>query len=264
MTVVRIATWNVNSIRARQARLLRWLERHKPDILCLQELKVETEAFPFAEIREAGYEAAVYGQKSYNGVAILSREKPANVVRGMGEPDEDAEARLIAAGVKGLRVISAYFPNGQAVGTTAYERKLEWMMRLREHLEASASPQDNLLIAGDFNVAPRDSDVHNPLLWGGSVLCHEYARDALRRLREWGLVDVFEEFHPAGGEYSWWDYQLRAFEKNHGLRIDHIYATEPLAARCVASWIDREERAEDELGKPSDHAPVIAEFDLAA
>lgn len=258
---MKLATWNVNSIRAREARLVRWLQNHQPDALCLQELKVDTEAFPFDAVRRAGYEAAVYGQKAYNGVAILSRVTPRNVQRGMAGYD-DEQARLVGADVGEVRVISAYFPNGQAVGTEAYEYKLEWMGRLREHLEATASPDAPLIIAGDFNVAPRDSDTPNPLLWGGSVLCHEFARDALLRIGEWGLVDVFEKHYPEGGEYTWWDYQSRAFEKNIGLRIDHIYATEPLAARSTSVRVDREERAESELGKPSDHAPVIAEFDL--
>ncbi len=259
---MKLATWNVNSIRAREARVLRWLERQRPDVLCLQELKVETDAFPFENVRTAGYEVAVHGQKTYNGVAIISRRPLTDVVLGMDGKDPNDQARLIGAEIDGVRVISAYFPNGQAVGSEAYEYKLEWMSCLREYLEASATPDQLLVIAGDFNVAPRDSDTYNPLLWGGSVLCHEYARDALRRLREWGLVDVFERFHPEGGIYSWWDYQLRAFEKDHGLRIDHVYATRPLAERAIGAAVDREERAESELGKPSDHAPVIAEFDL--
>ncbi len=259
---MKLATWNVNSIRAREERLLKWLERQQPDVVCLQELKVESEAFPFAGVHSAGYEAAVYGQKTYNGVAILTRETPGGVELGMGESDWDPQARLVSADVGGVRVMSAYFPNGQAVGSEAYEYKLEWMRRLRQHLEATAAPDSHLVLAGDFNVAPRDSDTPNPLLWGGSVLCHERSRDALSRIREWGLVDVFEKHHPEGGEYTWWDYQLRAFEKNVGLRIDHIYATKSLAALSTGAYVDREERKESELGKPSDHAPVIAEFNI--
>lgn len=259
---MKLATWNVNSVRAREARLLAWLERQRPDVVCLQELKVEAEDFPFESVREAGYEAAVYGQKSYNGVAVLAREPLDNVERGMGEADFDPQARLIAADVLGVRVFSAYFPNGGAVGSKSYDYKLEWMSRLREHLERTSSATRPIVVAGDFNVAPRDSDTHNPLLWGGSVLCHEYARDALRRLREWGLVDVIEKHHPDGGVFTWWDYQMRAFEKDHGLRIDHIYATRALADRCVSAGVDRDERGESELGKPSDHAPVLAEFEM--
>ena len=259
---LKLATWNVNSIRAREERLLEWLAREQPDILCLQELKVEEDEFPFDSMRAAGYEAAVYGQKSYNGVAVLAKRPLEDVERGTGDGDVDPQARLISADVLGMRVFSAYFPNGGTVGSKAYDYKLEWIARLREHLERTSSPSEPIVVAGDFNVAPRDIDTHNPLLWGGSVLCHEYARDAVRRLREWGLVDVIEKHHPEGGVYSWWDYQMRAFEKDNGLRIDHIYATAVLADRCVSAGVDRSARAESKLGKPSDHAPVVAEFDL--
>lgn len=257
---MKIVTWNVNSIRARQARLLRWLERERPDIVCLQELKVASEDFPYESMEDAGYHAVVYGQKRLNGVAILSREAPTDVERGLGPTDRDPQARLIGATIAGVRVMSAYVPAGRVVGSEEYAYKLDWMRRLREHLDVAATPGDDIVLAGDFNVAPDDRDVANPEWWGGSVLCHPSAREALERLREWGLVDVFREIHPEGRAYSWWDYKLRAFEKDDGLRIDHVFVTETRAERATAVRIDRDERRGTAAEKPSDHAPVIAEF----
>lgn len=257
---MKIVTWNVNSIRARQARLLRWLEREQPDIVCLQELRVAAEDFPYEAVEGAGYHAVVHGQKRLNGVAILSRAAPADVERGMGPADRDPQARLVSATIAGVRVMSAYFPAGRVVGSEDYAYKLNWMERLREHLDVAASPRDDIVLAGDFNVAPDDRDVANPEWWGGSVLCHPSAREALERLRDWGLVDVFRRVHPEDRVYSWWDYKLRAFEKDDGLRIDHIFATDTTAERATAARIDREERIDSAAEKPSDHAPVIAEF----
>ena len=256
---MKIATWNVNSIRSRLERLLRWLEKARPDVVCLQELKVTEDAFPFDPIREAGYHAAVCGQKTYNGVAILAREEPAEVERGLGYDADDPQARLIAADVAGVRVISAYVPNGHTVGSEKYDYKLDWLRRLGEYLERHYQPSDPLILCGDFNVAPDDSDVANPERWSGSVLCHQAAREALEAVRRWGLTDVFRQHHPEGGIYSWWDYRMLAFPKNDGLRLDHIFTTEPLANRCTGAEIDRDERKGQ---KPSDHAPAIATFDL--
>jgi exodeoxyribonuclease-3 len=258
---MKIATWNVNSIRARLARVCRWLEREAPDILCLQELKAAEDAFPRDEIREVGYHAAVYGQKTYSGVAILSGTEPEAIIRGMGPGDQDPEARLISATVLGVRVISAYFPNGRAVGSAAYRYKLEWMDRLRAFLEATASATDALVLAGDFNVAPRDVDVEDAETWSDSVLCHAESRAALARIKDWGFVDLFEMHHPEGRVYSWWDYQRLAFPRNDGLRIDHLWGTAPLAQRCTRAWIDRDERKGKKTDTPSDHAPVVTEFD---
>lgn len=259
---MKLVTWNVNSIRSRLDRVARWLHREQPDVVCLQELKVTDDAFPTDAIRDAGYHAAAYGQKTYNGVAILSLLEPKDVVRGMGPTDHDPEARLIGADVDGVRVFSAYFPNGRTVGSDTYAYKLDWIRRLRAYLERTASPSDAVVLAGDFNVAPRDEDVANPERWGGSVLCHDDARRALEELREWGFVDVFEKHHPDGGVFSWWDYQMLAFPKNDGLRIDHIFATEPLARRCTGAFIDRNERKGKKTDTPSDHAPVVAEFEV--
>jgi len=255
---MKIATWNVNSIRARLERLLAWLRKVRPDVLCLQELKATDDVFPSEVIREAGYHAAVHGQKTYNGVAILTREEPANVDVGLGDEVDDPQARLIAADVAGVRVISAYVPNGQAVGSEKYNYKLGWLWRLREYLERRYEPTDPLILCGDFNVAPDDQDVANPERWAGSVLCHQDARDSLEQVRAWGLTDVFRQHHPEGGLYSWWDYRMLAFPKNDGLRLDQIWATESAARCCTTSEIDRDERKGQ---KPSDHAPVIAVFE---
>ncbi len=255
---MKIATWNVNSIRAREERVLAWLEREQPDVLCLQELKVEDKDFPHEALAAVGYEAVVFGQRTYNGVAILSPTAGASVIRGMNDDIDDPQSRLIACTFDGVHVISAYFPNGHAVGSDKYEYKLQWMERLHAHLSRTLSPSDNLILCGDFNVAPEDSDVARPEQWADSVLCHGDARGALERIREWGLVDVFRKHHPDGGVYSWWDYRMLAFPKGNGLRIDHIFATPSMAARCVEARVDRDARKGK---KPSDHAPVIAVFE---
>ena len=253
---MKIATWNLNSIRAREERLYRWLDAEQPDVLCLQELKAQDDDFPFSGVEAAGYNVAVYGQRTYNGVAILSNKTITNVVRGMA--DEDPQARLIQADVEGIRIISAYFPNGQQVGTEKYQYKLEWMKRLKAFFEREASPDDPLVLCGDFNVAVDEADVANPEQWSQSVLCHTDARKALEEIRAWGFVDVFRRHHPDGGVYSWWDYRMLAFPKGDGVRIDHIYATAAVAERSTAARVDRNERKGK---KPSDHAPVIVEFD---
>jgi len=255
---MKIATWNVNSIRARHERLLAWLGKHAPDVLCLQELKVTDDAFPCDAIQQAGYHAVVHGQKTYNGVAILSRAEPADVERGMDDDVDDPQARLVSAVIGGVRVISAYVPNGQAVGSDKYAYKLDWLRRLRDRLDKRFSPSDALVLCGDLNVAPDDDDVAHPDAWADSVLCHPDVRDALAVICDWGLTDVFREHHPEGGLYSWWDYRRLGFPKNDGLRLDHILATEAMATRCAAAEIDRDER---KGSKPSDHAPVIAVFD---
>lgn len=256
---MKIATWNVNSIRARRERLLRWLAAHGPDVLCLQELKAADEDFPFEDVRQAGYYAAVHGQRTYNGVAILSRKEAACVDRGLGDAADDPQARLISARIEDLRVLSAYVPNGGEVGSDKWAYKLDWMQRFRAYLDARCDPSQPLVVCGDFNVAPEPRDVSEPAVWEGTVLFHPEARTALEEVRRWGLVDAFRLHHPEAGQYSWWDYRRLAFPKNKGLRIDLILASEPLARLCTGASIDRQERK----GKqPSDHAPVIAEFVL--
>ena len=255
---MRIATWNVNSIRARQDRLLAWLAKQAPDVLCLQETKVEDAGFPFEALRSAGYYAVVHGQRTYNGVAILAREEPREVVAGLGDGADDAQARLLSARVAGLRVLSVYVPNGDTVGSEKWRYKLEWLRRLRARLDAHHTAGEPLLVCGDLNVARDEGDVAHPDRWAESVLFHPEARAALEHVRSFGLVDVFRQIHPEGGIYSWWDYRMLAFPKNDGLRIDHLLATQGLAGRCTDARVDRDERK----GKgASDHAPVVASFE---
>lgn len=257
MSSLKIASWNVNSIRAREDRLVHWLERHAPDVLCLQELKVADEGFPHERLRAAGYRAAVHGQKTYNGVAILSRGEPEDVARGFGDAFEDGQARLISARVAGIPVVTVYVPNGGEVGSDKWLYKLEWMGRLRAFLSRRFRPDEPLVLCGDFNVAPEPRDVADPAGWEASVLFHPEARRALQEVCAFGLVDTLRLHHAEPGLYSWWDYRMLAFPKNQGLRIDHIFVTEPLVRRCSAASIDRNERK----GKqPSDHAPVLAEL----
>jgi exodeoxyribonuclease-3 len=256
---MKLATWNVNSIRAREDRLLRWLSMVGPDVLCLQELKVTEDAFPFDTLRALGYHAAVHGQKTYNGVAILARTEPGEVERGFGDGGDDIQARLVAARVGRIRVVSAYVPNGAEVGSDKWAYKLEWLRRLGAWLDRRFARSDLLALCGDFNVAPEARDVHDPSAWEGSVLFHPDARAALESVRARGLVDGFRLHHQAPGFYTWWDYRMLAFPKNRGLRIDHVFLSETLAARCTAASIDRNERK----GKqPSDHAPVVVTLDV--
>jgi exodeoxyribonuclease-3 len=207
-----------------------------------------------------GYDAAYHGHSQWNGVAILSRVGIDDVTTGFDTEVVDpyeGDARLLAATCGGVRVVSTYVPNGREVGTEFYERKLVWLERLHDWLQASASSFPDLAILGDFNVAPEDRDVHDPALWAGKVLCSQPERDAMRQVSDWGLIDVFRQHHADAGLYSWWDYRAGAFPRNHGLRIDHLWATTPLAAKCVDAWIDKAPRA---LPRASDHVPVVAEF----
>ncbi|MHB1843503.1 MAG: exodeoxyribonuclease III [Deltaproteobacteria bacterium] len=254
---MKVATWNVNSVRARLDRAVAWAERERPDVLCLQEIKVETELFPAERFRALGYHAAIHGQKTYNGVAILSLEPPAEVERGLLGEGEGAQARLIGATVRGVRILNAYVPNGHLVGSDKWAHKLQWLSGLRRHLDERASPERPLLLVGDLNVAPEARDVHDPAAFENDVLFHEDARAALAHVAAFGLVDAFRAARPEPGLFSWWDYRQLAFPKNLGARIDHVLATPPAAARVVAARIDRDERK----GKqPSDHAPVLVEL----
>lgn len=255
---MRIATWNVNSVKAREERLLAYLTQRAPDVLCLQELKVEDAKFPLEACRALGYEAAVFGQRTYNGVAILSRTPLLEVQRGFADGDDDREARFIAATTAGVRVMSVYVPNGQAVGSEKFAYKLRWLERLGRQLDATLAADPPAALCGDLNVAPEAIDVHDPSAWEGQVLVSPPEREALARAVRPRLVDVVRRVHPEARLYSWWDYRQLAFPKNHGLRIDHILASAPLAARTRAAGVDRDARK----GKlPSDHAPVWAEFE---
>jgi exodeoxyribonuclease-3 len=249
-----VGTWNVNSIRQREARLFGVLERHKPDVLCLQELKGLDECVPVERLAAQGYRAVMHAQKTYNGVAILSRAEPEDVVRGFGDGVEDPQARFLSARVAGLRVLCAYVPNGSELDSDKYRYKLEWLARLRAYLERTHKPDEPLVLCGDLNVAPDDSDVARPDEWRDTVLAHTSVREALARVTDWGLFDAFRKHHPAGGVYSWWDYRGLGFPKNNGLRIDHVLATRPVLERCTAASVDRDER---KGVQPSDHAPVF-------
>lgn len=256
---MKIASWNVNSVRARLERLLAFLDRHAPDVVCLQELKVEDSAFPYDELKTKGYESAVLGQKTYNGVAILSRLGLDRVEKGLGDAaaETDVQSRLIAATVNGIRVASVYVPNGGEIGSDKWTYKLEFYRRLRAWVDEKKLADSPFALCGDYNVAPEERDVSSVAEWEPTVLFHPDARAALKTLTDAGLVDTYRLHVPEAGKYSWWDYRMLAFPKNNGLRIDHILASKALAARSIGAVIDRDERK----GKlPSDHAPVIGEF----
>ena len=254
---VLIATWNVNSIRARHERVKGWLELRKPDVVCLQELKVEDEKFPRAEYEALGWHVATHGQRTYNGVAILSRLPLGEVTRGLEDGEDDLQARLISATIGGVRVLCAYAPNGESLGSDKYQYKLRWFGRLRRYLDQRFTPQSPLALLGDLNVAPEPRDVHDPHRWEPTVLFHADARAALMQVTQFGLTDAFRLKRDEPGLFTWWDYRAGAFHKNQGLRIDHVYVTSPLVPRVVSAEIDREARK----GKPtpSDHAPVLVE-----
>jgi exodeoxyribonuclease III len=252
---MKIATWNVNSIRARLPRVVAWLTEHKPDVICMQETKVTDDDFPEIDVRALGYVTTLFGQKTYNGVAILSRERPSDVERGFQDGHDDSQARFLAATVGGLRFLTAYVPNGQSVGSDKFSYKLEWLRRLRAYLDAKCRADASLVLCGDFNIAPEPRDVHDPAVWEGQVMCHPDERAALERVRAWGFVDLFRKHHLEPGFFTWWDYRQLAFPKNVGLRIDHLWGTPPVVERCSECFIDRNARK----GKqPSDHAPVLA------
>jgi exodeoxyribonuclease-3 len=253
---MKLATWNVNSLKVRLPHVLDWLASASPDVLCLQELKLEDKAFPLAEIEAAGYRAVFSGQKTYNGVAILARQELADISRDIPGFD-DPQKRVISATVGDLRVVCAYFPNGQEVGSDKYDYKLRWLAALTEWLRSELVAHPKLALLGDYNIAPEDRDVYDPVAWAGQVLCSEPERAAFRALSGLGLADAFRLFEQPEKSYSWWDYRMMAFRRNMGLRIDHILLTAPLAAHCTACTIDKAPRR---LERPSDHAPVVAEL----
>jgi len=253
---LKLATWNVNSLKVRLPHLLGWLASAQPDVVCLQETKTEDAGFPFAELAAAGYQALHNGQKTYNGVALLARSEPSEVLRAL-PGFEDAQKRFLAATIAGVRCICAYMPNGQAVGSEKYAYKLAWLDALARWLQDELERFPQLALLGDFNIAPEDRDVHDPQAWQGQVLCSEPERAAFRRFLDLGLVDAFRLFPQPEKSFTWWDYRMMAFRRNHGLRIDHILVSPRLAARCRACLIDVAPR---KLERPSDHAPVIAEF----
>lgn len=253
---MKIATWNVNSLKVRLPHVLDWLAATQVDVLCVQETKMEDKVFPYAELLAAGYHAVHNGQKTYNGVAILSRGEMTDVAFDIPE-FEDTQKRVIAATVDGVRIVSGYMPNGQAVGSEKYAYKLQWYAALTRWLKQEIAQHPRLALLGDFNIAPEDRDVHDPVAWKDQILCSEPERAALRDLQALGLADAFRLFDQPEKIYSWWDYRQMGFRLNRGLRIDHILLTPTLANLCRTCVIDKAPR---KLERPSDHAPVIAEF----
>lgn len=260
---MRVVSWNVNSIRTRLERLLGLLERHRPDLVCLQETKVTDEGFPHEALRAAGYGAATHGQKTYNGVAMLTRAGAAleDVGRGFDGNPAPEQARAMHGSLGGIRFVNLYVINGQAVGSDKYALKLRWLDALAAWLRAAHAPTEPLVLLGDFNVAPADADVHDPELWRGQVHCSDAERERLRALLDWGTQDLFRLHEPGPGHYSWWDYRAGAFARDHGLRIDLALGTAPAAGRCSGARHDREERKQGAWeAKPSDHAPLLLDF----
>ena len=253
---LRLATWNVNSLKVRLPHLLDWLARAQPDVMCLQETKTEDGGFPATALAAAGYKAVYCGQKTYNGVALLSREAIEDVQYGLPGLADDAK-RLVAASVGGVRIVSIYAPNGQAPGTDKYAYKLGWFQALADWLRGELARHPRLAALGDFNVAPEDRDVHDPKRWEGQIHVSAQERAAFAGLLALGLEDAFRLFEQPAGAFSWWDYRLRAYERGWGLRIDEILLSAELARRCVSCTIDEAPRR---LERPSDHAPVIAEL----
>lgn len=255
---MKIATWNVNSLKVRLPHVTEWLESAKPDVLVLQEIKQVSDAFPSEALEELGYRGVANGQKTYNGVANIARHElldPVTDIPGL----DDEQRRVLATTVNGVRVVNLYVPNGQEVGSDKYSYKLGWLAALRDWLADEMKQHEKLVVLGDFNIAPDDRDVYDPEKWGDAILCSPAERAALGELTELGLTDVFRNFDQPDATFSWWDYRAAGFRRNAGLRIDLILASPALAEACTASYIDREPRTWE---RPSDHTPVIAEFSL--
>lgn len=256
---MRIATWNVNSLRVRLPQLTTWLTTNPVDVLALQETKVTDEEFPFREIEALGYHAVASGQRSYNGVAILARGELQDVAHGIGS-FVDEQKRVIAATVGGVRIVDLYVPNGQALDSPKFAYKLAWLAALKHHLVAELERHPRLVVVGDFNIAPEDIDVHDPKAWEGSIHVSPVEREALRELLSSGFVDLFRRFEQPEKTYTWWDYRMLGFRRNHGLRIDLILGSAAIAGFCDGCHVDKEPRSWE---RPSDHAPVLANFALA-
>ncbi len=258
---MKIASWNVNSLNVRGPHVERWCEEHKPDVLALQETKLQDEKFPREKFAELGYQCAFSGQKSYNGVAILAREPLRDIVTdvdGLDDPARRILAGTIGEGDKALRIVNLYVVNGQSVGSDKYAHKLKWLTHVREFLREQLSAHPNLAVMGDFNIAPEDRDVHDPEAWREQVLCSTPERAALSGIIELGFTDSFRLFSSDAGHYSWWDYRQGAFRRNMGLRIDLILVSAALRARLKSASIDRTPRTWE---RPSDHVPVMIEIE---
>jgi len=255
---VKIATWNVNSLNVRQGHVIEWLQSNEPDVLVLQEIKQLTEKFPVDALQEIGYHSVASGQKTYNGVAVISKTPATDPVTDFPDLD-DPQRRILASTIDGVRVIDLYIPNGSEVGSDKYEYKLGWLASLQRFLEAELRAHEKLVVLGDFNIAPADEDVHDPEKWGEDILCSPAERKALSDLLDLGLTDVFRKFDHPDKTFSWWDYRAAGFRRNAGLRIDLILTSNAMTKRCTASYVDKEPRAWE---RPSDHTPVVAEFEL--
>lgn len=253
---MKFATWNVNSLNVRLPHVIDWLNATQPDVLCLQETKQEDSKFPYEALREVGYEAVHIGQKTYNGVAIVSRHPMTDVQHNIPAFD-DEQQRVIAATIDDMRVICAYIPNGQAVDSDKYQYKLRWLTALHDWLQAELSQYPKLLLLGDYNIAPEDQDCHDPAAWVGQVLVSDPERAAFRQLLSLGLHDSFRLFEQPEKSFSWWDYRMAGFRRNLGMRIDHILVSDALKAQCSAAYIDKAPR---KLERPSDHTPVVLEL----
>jgi exodeoxyribonuclease-3 len=254
---MKIATWNVNSLKVRLPHVLDWLATSQADILCLQETKTIDENFPVDDIEAAGYHVVFSGQKTYNGVAIISKEEAADIVTDVSGLD-DPQRRILGATIAGTRVLNLYVVNGQEVGSEKYTHKLHWLDRVTAHISEQLQQYERFVVLGDFNIAPDDRDVYDPEAWHERILCSTPEREALQKILDLGLVDTFRLFDQEEKSYSWWDYRAAAFRRNRGLRIDLVLASKVLADSCRACTIDREPRR---LERPSDHTPVMAEFD---
>jgi exodeoxyribonuclease-3 len=261
---MRIATWNVNSLKARLERVLEWTRQRQPDVLCMQETKIDDAALPTEAFRDLGYELGHHGMGRWNGVAIASRLGLSGVTAGLGPTADgwmDDDGRFLAASCAGVRVVSIYAPNGRMVGSEAYRAKLVWLDHLVEWITTTCDTSSDVVLCGDFNVAPEDIDVWDPAAVHGATHVSPAERERIARLRDWGMVDVVRRFHPEPGYFTWWDYRAGHFHKNIGMRIDHVYVTSSLAARSTAAERDREARKPKSFpGIPSDHAPVIVDF----
>ena len=255
---MKIATWNINSIKAREDHVLDWLETHEPDVLCLQETKVTDQEFPEDGFTDLDYGVEYFGQPSYNGVAIVSREPVEAVVKGFPDAKDGDDKRLIAGTLGGLRIVNIYLPNGQAVGTDKYAFKLEWMAELRRFLDQGPGPQAPLLLTGDFNIAPRPGDHYDAMPKDEQIFVSAPEIEAFERILDWGLTDALAHLDPSPKQYTWWDYRGGAWERNQGLRIDHLLVTEPLVPRLRGISVHRDVRGWE---RASDHVPVVLELE---
>lgn len=257
--MITVVTWNVNSINARLERVLNFLDREQPDYLCLQELKCSDDNYPNAAITAKGYQSVFIGQKAYNGVAVLSKRPLKLMCRNFMDDHSDNSSRFMVVETEHFKIMNAYVPNGQSIDSEKYPYKLDWLSRARKFLDKNAKPHERIVLLGDFNIAPDDRDVYDPIAWKNSIHCTPLERQALKNIVDFGFIDTMRIFDQSGGIYSWWNYREGAFLQNRGLRIDIIYATLSLAMHCKSVRIDLEERTGE---KPSDHAPVIASFAL--